>query len=222
MGDIPARGRVTTGASVSGMDVLRGNEGRDFLFGGAGNDALAGGDPADHEGYSQLEKPWGKWQDEDVIQGNTGNDVIVGNDFSSDGSPAKVENIDRGFCPWCDGPSCWGTDTGASDTVDYSMVPPDDTNQNTRKGLDVDLGDNTAGGYPVVYGSYDGEGGTDHIYGIENVVGTRSAESSRAVPVATTRTRITTTTCGIRPPSADGSTTSGSRTPSGANASRHS
>lgn len=179
------------GAGVSGGDAIRGNEGTDYLFGCAGNDLLLGGDPSDPEGYSDLELPW-VIMDEfgDVMQGNTGNDVLVGNDvYGLGGRDRDADAIDRGTVSTgvgfgCqNGSICFGVDSGPQDTADYSMVPP------TSAGINVDLGETDPGGWDFANPSDDGEGGTDYIFGVENVVGSRSVDvikgstrSDEAVP----------------------------------------
>lgn len=170
-------------------DAIRGAEGvnmadntddsYDFIFGGPGDDTLAGDD-----------SPWGMG---DVIQGNAGNDTIIGcspspdsvvnYDFDHpvnppatglpdyDGNNRNNRNIYVGLMSLGAVPY---QDIGPCDTVDYHMVPP---TENGGIGAIIDLGyDNPGGAFTVGQAIEDGEGGRDDIYGIENVIGTRHAD----------------------------------------------
>jgi Ca2+-binding RTX toxin-like protein len=151
---------------ASGSDIIRGNEDSDFLFGGPGSDVLIGGDAYDGEVIGDYTpESYG-----DVLQGNAGSDILIGCDLYGLGRITD-DSVDRGFGSY----GLPGTDTGPSDTIDYSMVPPAALG---GTGVVVDLGDNVPGGEPTAgRATNDGEGSTDTIYAIENVVGSRHADT---------------------------------------------
>lgn len=133
---------------MSWGDRIWGGPGADRIWGGPGDDVIAGGADA-IEGGKPI--PGGPG---DVISGNAGNDYLYGDDAALDSD---------GFVIITSTPTYL---TGsANDTVDYTAATAGIGSQSAplRLGSKVNA---------VAGRGSDGDGGTDTLYGIENLIGT--------------------------------------------------